>query len=281
MSVGIAFVVALTASPTHAQDPVDSAAPADSEAVDPTTDEARALYQEGVAAYASSDYERSVDLLRRSYEKALRIESEDVRAVVLTTLSFNLARAQVKAYDIDGDLRRLKQAKDLIEKYLSVELTEQERAEAEAVAQDIDDRITAAEAKAASAPSNTQPQATPGDTERNDARSTKGGRPLIITGGVLAGIGVVAGGALVGAGGALGARGRSDFDAAQTYDDLDEARSTHATGRILGFSGIAAGGVLTITGVALLAVGIKRERAGQTAARTRFQPSLGGLALRF
>ncbi len=261
----VASGVALSPAPGLAQAP---SAPAE----DPVAVEAKALYEQGRSAYNSSDYERSVDLFRAAFEKAEKIASEELQLRVVTTLWFNLARAQLKAYDIDEDKRRLRQGKDLIGKYLrNTELSAEERTEAEAVEAEI-------EARLAKATSGLTPDARPGETQVDDpsggeepAAETSGdtrgstparkpGRALLVSGAVVAGVGAAAGGALIGAGGAMGEKQRSAYDDATTQAERDDALAGFDRARGMGIAGIAVGSALVVTGVALVAVGVVKQR---------------------
>lgn len=263
--LALAVGVAVAPSPTLAQAPE---APAE----DPIAVEAKALYEQGRSAYNSSDYERSVELFRAAFEKAEKIASEELQLRVVTTLWFNLARAQLKAYDIDEDKRRLRQGKDLIGKYLrNTELTPEERAEADAVAAEIDARLANAsgaggagdQGGVAPPPDGTT---TAGDgvdstsEETGKTRAPKPGRALVISGAVVAGVGAVAGGALVGAGGAMGEKQRTAYDDATTQAERDDALAGFDRARTIGITGIAVGSALVVTGVALVAVGVVKQR---------------------
>jgi hypothetical protein len=196
----------------------------------------------------------------------------------MTTLWFNLARAQVKAFDIDEDKRRLRQGKDLIAKYLrAATLTEEERAEAEAVEAEIDERLarpTAGGGTPATGPSKPtgpsssdarpDPTGAPvepaGVDDEPPTHARKPGRTLLISGAVVAGVGAVAGGALIGAGGALGEKHRTAYDEATTQTERDDALAGFESAKTLGIAGIAVGSALVVTGAALIAVGVIKQR---------------------
>lgn len=261
----LAAGVAVAPSRTFAQAP-------EATAEDPVAAEAKALYEQGRSAYNSSDYERSVELFRAAFEKAEKIASEELQLRVVTTLWFNLARAQLKAYDIDEDKRRLRQGKDLIAKYLrNTELSPEERAEAEAVEAEINTRLAATTHGSTTNPQPDDPQVdggsggadpaadTPGDTRRTKTQQ-KPGRALLISGAVVAGVGAAAGGALIGAGGAMGEKQRSAYDDATTQAERDDALAGFDRARTVGIAGIAVGSALVVTGVALVAVGVVKQR---------------------
>ncbi len=101
--------------------------------------EAKRLYEEGKAHYEMLDYPAAIDKWTKAY--ALVPESERGRAV-RNALVYNIAQAQEKAYDLDGDVTHLKQAKGLLERYLEsyVEIYGEEDEAAEEV-QKVRDRI--------------------------------------------------------------------------------------------------------------------------------------------
>lgn len=109
------------------------------------------------------------------------------------------------------------------------------------------------------------------------------GRPLIITGGVLTGIGA---GALIIGGAVFGGRAMTvsqQLDAVYSGNPdeltLADARSLDAQGRSAELSQIilmSAGGALAITGIALIAVGAKKNKQAKAEqkASARFTPAL-------
>lgn len=113
------------------------------------------------------------------------------------------------------------------------------------------------------------------------------GKPLVITGAVLLGVGAaIAIGGGVGFG--IGAKRKSDeLDRIQgggNPDDrsFDQAQDVESAGKKLELGQIvmaAVGGAVAITGVALLAVGVARNKAARKGTAARITPAFGGGAL--
>lgn len=262
----LALVVAPLAHPSlaFAQDP------------DPAATEAQSLYKQGVAAYGSSDYEKAVALFRGAFEQAQNIADEELKGVVITTLWFNLARAQVKAYDIDPDPKRLRQAKDLVGKYLALELSEDERRDAESVRADVDARLAEAKPDPAETPAAggetdqpasgaTTDPANPTD-EPTPSAGKKPGKGLIIGGAVVGGVGLATGVALSATAAVMGRNAEDDYVLAESITERDDAALRGYDANTIGIVGLAAGGALLVTGVALVAVGVMKNKRAASAA---------------
>lgn len=270
----VVFALALAPLELHAAPPGDDAAAA-----------AQSAYEKGVAEYDTSNYEAAVESFRVAFESARKIEDEQLRSFVTAALWFNLARAQSKAYDIDRDAKRLRQAQDLIGKYLALNLEAAERSDAELVQAEIERKLATADTTVA-------PQGDGGSTGGDgdvtggtdapppSSKDPRPGRGLVIGGAVLAGVGVVAGAGLVGAGAGLAGQAKDDFQAAPDAAGRDDAESRGATANALGVTGMVAGGVLLVGGVALIVVGVRKNKAaGRMAFTPTLSPQGGGFVL--
>jgi tetratricopeptide (TPR) repeat protein len=284
----LALALALAPLELRAAPPSDDAASA-----------AQSAYEKGVAAYDTSDYEAAVELFRTAFESARKIEDEQVRSFVIAALWFNLARAQSKAYDIDRDSKRLRQAQDLIGKYLALNLDAAERTDAEAIQAEIERKLAGGGSEGGTGGTGTpppDPQPTDGGgegggldtsdpgsaTDKPEPRATerRPGRGLILGGAVLAGVGVAAGAGLVGAGAGMAGKARDEFQAAPDAAGRDDATAKGATANALGVTGMVAGGVLLVGGVALIVVGVRKNKsAGRLAFSPTLHPRGGGFVL--
>lgn len=242
---------------------------------DPAAAEAQNLYKQGVAAYGSSDYEKAVESFRSAFEQAQNIADEELKGVVITTLWFNLARAQVKAYDIDPDAKRLRQAKDLIGKYLALELSDDERRDAESVRADVDSRLAEAKPTPTETPTDEATGAPTGDDttdpvnpsdEPTPGDGKKPGKGLIIGGAVVGGVGLATGVALTATAAVMGRNAEDDYALAESITERDDAALRGYDANTLGIVGLAAGGALLVTGAALVAVGVLKNKRAASAA---------------
>ena len=81
--------------------------------------QAETLFNSGVSRYEVSDYPGAIDRFSEAYEVSKGIADAQQQAEVLHALQFNLARAHVKSYGIDQDIRHLRIAIDLLNKYIA------------------------------------------------------------------------------------------------------------------------------------------------------------------
>ncbi|MCH9688344.1 MAG: hypothetical protein K0V04_43335 [Deltaproteobacteria bacterium] len=100
-------------SPSVAPGPAPAAAAAGQATVDPSLVQARDLYEEGRARFDTFDYEGAVELWTRAYSK-LPTDADGVR----NRMVYNIATAQQLAFDIDHDVRHLRQAVLLLQQYV-------------------------------------------------------------------------------------------------------------------------------------------------------------------
>lgn len=235
---------------------------------------AEQLFRRGVTRYETAEYDEAIVLWTEAY--GILDPTRENRAI-RNDLVYNIARAQVEAYRIDHDARRLRQAKQLLERYVEVyrELSEgddtsrKEILQAETKIADIDAMLGDAEADAKRR-----------EEERDRAPATdaarKQARALVISGAVVTSLGVVGlGVAFAGIG--IGVKADKDFedDPAQREHHRERGRQANvliATGTSIGVAFLAAG-------IALLVIGKRNERklkAGGLAAGGVYGLTLAG-----
>jgi hypothetical protein len=123
-------------------------------------DEAKRLYDEGLARFETHDYNGAVDKWTLAYGKLPEDATGQRNAMV-----YNIATAQEKAYDLDKDLQHLRQAALLLESYVAnykriYKKTDETKAEVDKAnvrIQGLRDRIAAAERGEVAAPPPTAP----------------------------------------------------------------------------------------------------------------------------
>jgi tetratricopeptide (TPR) repeat protein len=254
-----AFVIAVP--PTHA---APAPAPEGADAAPATFEEAEALYEQGRAKFETADYTAAIELWTEAYRLVPDVqEGSRIKALLI----YNIATAREHAFDVTQDPSQLRQAKILLESFEESipDLYPDEEQAAET--QKVRERIAAIDARLQTAEPEPEPEPEPGP-EPIDVPSgpANPGRPLVIAGAVLVGVGV-AGLAVMGAGLGIGA-GANDLSELED-DDITGRRDQFSRGRsanAMAIGGGVAGGVLAITGAVLLGLGIaKNRRATPTA----------------
>jgi tetratricopeptide (TPR) repeat protein len=255
-----------------------------------SNEEAETMFRRGQAKYETADYNGAIDLWTEAY--AL-IESSPETASIKALLLYNLAQAHVKAYELDEDDIHLKQALQLLQNFRNnLSLLYEDKAQLDEETKKVDERLAEIEAMlAASKPP--VPEDEPGEedppppevvepepepvADRGDARP---GKPLIITGGVLLGLGVGSGViAIVGAVLGSGANDIADLDPSDLAARENQF-GTGRTGNVLAIVGTVGAGVLLPIGGALIGVGAKRNGKAKASAallqHTRLGATFGG-----
>ncbi|HWB75101.1 MAG TPA: hypothetical protein VG755_09090 [Nannocystaceae bacterium] len=247
--------------------PPVAAEPAESE--QPTAvDRAELLFRQGLAHFETAEYDQAVRLWTEAYSI---LEATPANRAIRNDLVYNIARAQVEAYRIDHDTRRLRQAKQLLERYSSVyrELSAGDSA-ALSELQRVDLRIDEIDGMIREAE---QREAAERERQRRNAAAGPEGkqaRALVISGAVGTAIGI-AGLALGFAGLGVGVRADKDFE--RMPDERDDARRRGRQANVLVATGFAMGVAFLATGIALLAIGKRNQRrleATPTASRNGF-----------
>jgi len=263
--------------------------------------EVQVLFERGQNAFEAFDYERAIS----SWVDALGTlpdssEYDATRSMIL----YAIASARLDAFESDGDIKHLRHAKRLLEKYRSEQDPEDtetlasvdeylEKVDAKLAENDAALTSSADESAGAEQPSPTGPAgstAAAGDpTTPADDRSPSGdtGKGLIISGAVLAALG---GGRAAGGGTAFGLKAARHsatvdevFNGNQNELTFDQATQEFDSGRgaqALQIVSFAAGGALLATGAALMIVGLKRRKsAGNASAKSRAREAPGGVVL--
>ncbi|PRP95545.1 hypothetical protein ENSA5_38280 [Enhygromyxa salina] len=260
------------------------------QAEDPAAPEAEAMFRRGQAKYETADYNGAIELWTEAY--AL-VDPSPENASIKALLMYNLAQAHIRAYELDQNAIHLKQAQQLLESFRSnlkvlydnpTQLKEESAkadmrlAEVEAMLAELEakDEAKDEEPPAVEPPPVVEPRDDPplvDDGERS-------GKPLIIAGGAVTGLGAALG--VVGIVGGVMATGANDISDLEPtdLDARDQRFATGRTGNALALVGAIGAGVLLTTGIALIVSGVKRNkqhRRGAAALR-----HLGpGLSLRF
>jgi tetratricopeptide (TPR) repeat protein len=253
-------------TPAHARraEPAEEAAPAQSDALA----EAEALYKKGRTSFETANYLEAIDLWTEAYGI---VDDVPENAAIKAALIYNIAAAQEKAYDIDADIRHLRQAAVLMERYATnVPVLYGDGPEGTGELEKVQARLAEvrsriAEAEAAQPEPEADPEPDPGaepDPEPQPEPDPKA-KPFIIAGAVTAGLGV-AGLGLMAGGLAMGSSA-NDVDPDQSIDDRRSQFDRGRTGNTLAYVGGIAGGALLVTGAVLIGLGLKKRSGGTMA----------------
>ena len=235
------------------------------------------LYTQGQEAFDAGEYGNAGD----KWSEAVRALEENPDNSATRQTIMNLALdAYLRAYRNDEDRVHIDKAKQLLDEYeASLEpaggaLTPEIASEKGKIVDILED-LAEAEAEANKPdPEETKPDPGNTDPEPLPPIDENPGRPLIITGAVVAGVGVAGLGLMIG-GLVGGASAQADWDAAVPGSaEQDTIGQRGRTMNILAGVGGAVGGVLIGTGVALLAIGLKRNADARNQ-NLMLVPSLG------
>lgn len=227
---------------------------------------AKELFDSGVARYTAADYEAAVDLWLQAYALIPPIYEN---RLILAELIYNVARAQQKWFEIDKDIKHLRQAREILDRYLG-EVTElyppeQVEIERERIQEQIDEldrRIAAEEAELARREAELAERMRPKFDEEADAREKRRNKAMIGSGAALTALG--AGGIGMFVTGLIIARNAENTVAGMPLQsDIPSRESAINRGRAgngLMVTGALAGGVFLAAGVPLLGVGLVAEK---------------------
>jgi tetratricopeptide (TPR) repeat protein len=251
--------------------------------------EAEAMFRRGQAKYETADYNGAIELWTEAYNLVGSIPDN---AAIQALLIYNLAQAHIKAFELDEDRIHLKQAEQLLRSfeanletvYEDPEQIAAEQAKIDEALADIAARSTTLEDKGQTEPEpdGEDPAESPGAVPENldplPPEPGKPAKPLLIAGGVLAGVGLGVGAvAIVGIVQARNANFYDDLDPLD-YDAREQRFASGQRANTLIVVGSVGAGVLVTTGVALLVVGAMRSKQARqttTAARPILAPSFG------
>ena len=106
--------------------------PPEEEGEEPALEQCRAAYEAGKVAYQTARYIEAVEKFQESFEHSAQISDPSLMAQVQSSLYFNLGQAHLRAYELDADPMRLRQARDLLRNHLDSDpgLSEDERQQA-------------------------------------------------------------------------------------------------------------------------------------------------------
>jgi tetratricopeptide (TPR) repeat protein len=262
----LAIAMALSPLPVLAQEPEELA-------------KVEALYDEGLALYDTADYDGAIAKWTQAYSMVGDSpQSADIKA----TLLYNLASAHEAAFDIDADITHLTKARVLLERF---DQNIEELYEGEAIASErerVQQKIAGIDAKLAEARGDEvepddepEPDPEPDDESvpppdpSSDATPKRPGRPLVIAGSVLVGLGL--GGVGAGIAGTILSQNANTFDEEAldvTQASLDLRHEQINYGQqmnVLSYVGFVAGGVLVVTGATLLGLSARKRAARSTA----------------
>jgi hypothetical protein len=283
-ALAVALAGGLAQPPTEAPPAVVTQAPDE----DPSVGLAHARFDKGLAAYEAGDYAGAAEQWTEAYSLMASVPG---LVGARNVLAFDLAQAQLRAYDADGERHRLLAAKELLDRYVAwvdrpghtmnaAEREDRPRAIEMLARIDVELRPISSpvvERPAAAVPAAVPPHTHPSARERFDAM--KRARNLIIGGSVMLGLGVAAGATAVG----LSVRANAVADEfALANDDLEREHADFRGRRLNAGVITAAVGAATFTviGVPLLAAGlVQRRRALRMTPAV--SPTHAGLQLHF
>jgi hypothetical protein len=206
--------------------------------------EAAELFDKGQAKYATHDYPGAIEDFTAAYALAQELEEDSVRDQVLARLAFNLARAHVAAFDVDGDVNHLVLARRLLADYRGHERAMGNDPDADTDVKRLEKDLLERER---SVPGHGAVEPTV------DAASSKRARTQRRVGiSLLALAPALAAPAIAGA--VMGARARTDFESVTTGDARLDARRRGRVGDVLLGVGSGLASLSAIAGMTLVIV---------------------------
>lgn len=232
--------------------------------VDPVMAEAKELFDAGVARYTAADYGAAVDLWLEAF--SLVPATYDNR-MIKAELIYNVARAQQKWFEIDKDVKHLRQSREILLRYVD-ELDElygeqatMEREKVDEQIADIDEQIAKWEAEQRQREAELAERMRPKFDEAADARDAKRNKAMIGAGASFTVLGL--GGVAVLVTGIIRAKSaESSVSGLLLETDIparQSALSKGQSGNAMILLGSLAGGVFLTAGMPLLGVGLSAE----------------------
>ena len=245
---------------------------------------AKELFYQGSARYSAADYTAAIDRFTEALEIVTRINAEPkVRGALL----LNLAKAHVRAYDVDEDIRHLRAAREILRRFQreadDMAYDPESRAEAEKDLAAVEAKLDRAESVAEASP-----PPSPAPTTGPDAPTSEGPSKRRIAGFVLVGLGPAIAVASVGPfiyGGIVIPR-NTDAEVEKKMPSPEDERIFRKGEENKTKALYAVGGLMIAAGIGLVAGGaVLLAKSGKnTAARVRITPVAGpgggGLHLR-
>ncbi|MBX7078259.1 MAG: hypothetical protein K1X88_03660 [Nannocystaceae bacterium] len=237
---------------------------------------AQSLYDAGLGSYETFDYATAITKWTEAYRMLPRTPET---AASRNSLVYNIARAQERAFEQDGDVARLSVAISLLQRY--IEDAEATATDPEAAASDIAEartRIGELQVRMDEAKAAQKPKSEPAQTDRG----RKPGSGLIGAGATLLvlGAGTLAGG--IAAGASMASKAEGELPGLDSLGDETRRQQVLREGHrgdALVIGAAVAGGVVAVTGIVLVAVGAKRRRSASRRSAWLPMPTRHGGAL--
>lgn len=249
-------------------------------------EEAAELYSRGAASYQTHDFDAAIESFTAAFSVAQSIDDEEKRERVLSRLRFNLARAHVAAFDIDGDVEHLRVARRLVNDYRGAAREAGRDPDADTDVADIEQELALREQNAGEPAADAADDPTQGPATTGQGGDTPGtatgpsasddaapGRSLRIAGYTSLGLSLpfVAIGAV---GSIRGQAAESSFKSALTLDERNAADRRGDNANTMAYVGYIGAGVAVITGATLLGLAARKR----SAAAAKHQLQVGAYA---
>jgi tetratricopeptide (TPR) repeat protein len=263
--VGMALCLALVLPDVVlAAPPAGEAAPPDAE-VDPVMAEAKQLFDAGVARYTAADYGEAVTLWLEAFSL---VPATYENRMIKAELIYNVARAQQKWFEIDKDVKHLRQSREILLRYLDEldalygDQSAMEREKVDEQIADIDVQIAKWEADQARREAELAERMRPKFDEAADKREEKRNKAMIGAGASLTVLGV--GGVAMLVTGIILAKSAENQAADLLLEADIPARqnvlSRGQSGNAMMLIGTLSGAVFLAAGAPLLGVGLASEK---------------------
>lgn len=245
---------------------------------------ARTLFNSGRAKYDMGDYDGAIEDWTESYSL---VQNKPGAVEIQTALVYNVTKAQREAYEVDKDVRRLRLARQLLQRgrvYHEQVGDTDEVARIDEELANLDAKIAAHEAQAGNSGAATgggagegpaDPSAGSSDPARpsDDGRKPVKSKVWFISGGAAMGVGAVGLGLMAG-GMVMGSNAEAvASDPMTSIDDRIVEIDNGYIGNALAVTGGIVGGVGIVAGTALIVMGVKAKQR-EKAQSARITPTL-------
>lgn len=293
LSSTLAITLTLAPTPGLLASPPDEAPAQDEPPPDADFERAKQLFDAGVASYTASNYEAAIESWTQA--NALIAPTFDNR-LIKAELIYNIARAQQKWFEIDGDIKHLRQARETLGRYLGeidvlypAEQLTLERQKVEEQIAELDAAIATAEEEARRREAELAERMRPKFDDKADARERKRNKAMIGAGAGFTVVGLGSVGMLVAGVAMAGQANRAveDLPLGEDVDARSQAIRKGQAGNALQLLGGFGGGLFLAIGVPLLIVGLvgenkrkqRRKAAGVEAAAPLLIPNGAGFGV--